>query len=87
MNKLMNLRKFEIFSSLQYLYLFDHFRELQTIVEIPLSLFTKREGMQCRCLYKELLPSSTYVDTFQLKSVSKHLGFDVSNISSYFRVA
>ncbi|XP_076073558.1 GPI alpha-1,4-mannosyltransferase I, stabilizing subunit-like [Mytilus galloprovincialis] len=51
-------------------------RELQTKVEIPLSLFTKREGMQCRCLYKEFLPSSTYVDTFQLKSVSKHLGFD-----------
>lgn len=51
-------------------------RDLQTIIEIPLSLFTQREGMKCHCLYKEFLPSSTYVDTFQLKSVSKHLGFD-----------
>ncbi|XP_063444525.1 phosphatidylinositol-glycan biosynthesis class X protein-like [Mytilus trossulus] len=51
-------------------------RDLHTIVEIPLSLFTRREGMQCRCLFKEFLPSSTYVDTFQMKSVSKHLGFE-----------
>lgn len=48
-------------------------RDLSTTVEIPLSLFSHR-NIQCYSICKEDLPSSIYVDTFQLKSISKHLG-------------
>lgn len=49
-------------------------RDLITEVKIPKSLLSQKDSA-CYSICRETLPSSVYVDTFQLKSISKHHDF------------
>ncbi|KAK3090881.1 hypothetical protein FSP39_015441, partial [Pinctada imbricata] len=46
-------------------------RELTSRIKIPISLFKNTNG--CVCMLKETLPSSVYVDYYELKADKSHL--------------
>ena len=56
-------------------------REIMTVLEIPANILSDAKGSLepgCRVLFREMIPSSAFVDPFQLASLKDFGGPDVS---------